>query len=172
VRNEHDGLPRLPPDAQELDIHELARHGVERAEGLVHQEQRRVVDERAGDGHTLAHAARQLVRVLALEALEADQLEQRHRPHARGPSIESQHLGGQEDLGEHRPPRKEDRILEHDADVALGPSTGCPRTLTAPDERGMSPARIFMKVVLPQPDCPTMVMSSPVPTSREMPPSA
>ena len=125
VGDEHDGLPRLPPDAQQLEVHELARHGVERAEGLVHQEQRRVVDERAGDGHALAHAARQLVRVLVLEALEADQLEQRHRPRARGPCRRAA-----------APPRasrtlsrtvrqgRSTGILEDDADVAARPVDG------------------------------------------------
>src|SRR5206468_3959614 len=75
VGDEHDGLARLLPDAQELEVHELAGHGVESAEGLVHEEERGVVHERARDGHALAHPAGELVWVLLLEAAEADQPE-------------------------------------------------------------------------------------------------
>src|SRR5215813_3773635 len=51
----------------------------------------------------------------------------------------------------------------------LGSSTDCPRRVTLPAERWSSPARIFRRVVFPQPDCPTMVMNSPAAISTEMP---
>jgi len=57
VRDEDDGLAALEPDALQIQIHLLARHGVERAEGLVHQQERGVVDERPDDGDALLHAA-------------------------------------------------------------------------------------------------------------------
>ena len=42
-----DRLLALEPDPLELEVHLLAGHRVEGAEGLVHQEHGRVVDERA-----------------------------------------------------------------------------------------------------------------------------
>ena len=78
--DEHDGLARLLPDPQELEIHELARHGVERAEGLVHEEERGIVHEGPGNGHALPHASRKLVRIFVLESLEADEPEEVHGP--------------------------------------------------------------------------------------------
>ena len=64
------------PDALQLEVHLLARHRVERAERLVHEEERRVVDEGAGDRGALLHAAGQLVRIGVLEPLEAHEHEQ------------------------------------------------------------------------------------------------
>jgi len=49
VRDERDRLARLAPDPLQLEVHRLARHRVERAEWLVHQEQGRIVDERTGE---------------------------------------------------------------------------------------------------------------------------
>src|SRR5215472_151555 len=51
----------------------------------------------------------------------------------------------------------------------LGPLTPCPRSVTRPADRGIRPARILRKVVLPQPDWPTIVTNSPVSMSREIP---
>ena len=57
-------------------VHLLARHRVERAEGLVHQQERGVVQQAAGDGGALLHAAGQLVRVAFAETVELHQREQ------------------------------------------------------------------------------------------------
>ena len=72
------------PDAQDLLVHALAGHLVERAERLVHEQDRRLEGERPGDGHALLHAARQLVRVVLEEVAELDQVE--HLAGPRGPS--------------------------------------------------------------------------------------
>ena len=45
------------PDALKLQVHVLARHGVESAERLVHQQDRRIVDKRTADRDPLLHAA-------------------------------------------------------------------------------------------------------------------
>ena len=50
---------------QHLGVHAFAGHLVERAEGLVHEQQGRREGQGAGDGDALLHAARQLVRVVA-----------------------------------------------------------------------------------------------------------
>ena len=46
---------------------------VQRAERLVHQQHVGIDGQRSRDPDPLAHAARQLVRVVALEALQTDQ---------------------------------------------------------------------------------------------------
>ena len=53
----------------------LARHLVERAERLVHEQQRRLEGERARDRDPLLHAAGELPRVVVGEAAELDELE-------------------------------------------------------------------------------------------------
>ncbi len=65
--------------------HEEPRLLVERAERLVHEEDRRVEGERAGDGHALLHPARELARVARLEPAEPDGLEE--RPGALAPGL-------------------------------------------------------------------------------------
>ena len=72
VRDEHDGLARREPQRLEVDAHLLARQRIERAERLVHQQQRRIVDQRAHDRGALAHAAGQLARIAVGELGEAD----------------------------------------------------------------------------------------------------
>ncbi len=67
------------PQRLEVEAHLLARQRIERAERLVHQQQRRVVDQRARDRDALAHAARQLVRIAIGEIPEPDLVEQPQR---------------------------------------------------------------------------------------------
>ena len=62
VGDEHDRLADLALEAQELVLQALAVDRVDRAEGLVHQHQRRVDRERAGHADALALAARELGR--------------------------------------------------------------------------------------------------------------
>ena len=68
-------VPGPVPDPQQLEVHPLAGHLVERAERLVHQQDRRVEGERAGDRDALLHAARELPRVVAGELAELDEVE-------------------------------------------------------------------------------------------------
>ena len=74
--DEHHGQPGALPDLQQLVLQPLARHGVERAERLVHQHHLGVVGEHARDRDALLHAAGQLVRIGVGEALQADQLDE------------------------------------------------------------------------------------------------
>ena len=77
VGDEDDRLAQLGLQAQELVLQPLAVDRVDGAERLVHQHQRRVGGERAGDADALALAAGELGRVAVAEvAGEADQLEQ------------------------------------------------------------------------------------------------
>ena len=63
------------PQVQHLVFHQLARLDVERAEGLVHQDDVGVERQRLRQRRALAHAARELVRIAVAEAAEADALQ-------------------------------------------------------------------------------------------------
>ena len=89
VRDEHDRRRELLPDREQLEVQALARHLVERAERLVHQQQRRLEGERARDRDALLHPARELPRVVVAEAAAARpaRASRRRVPcAARGPS--------------------------------------------------------------------------------------
>ena len=85
-------------NAAELDVQLGARERIERAERLVHQENRRIGRQRARDADALPLSAGQLVGPALREAavVEADQLE--HLAHARvdpfgRPPLEPRHDG-------------------------------------------------------------------------------
>ena len=78
VGDEHDRLVQLFLELQQLLLEPLPGHGVDRAERLVHEQDRRITAERAGHAHPLALAAREFVGKAAavLRGLEPDELEQ------------------------------------------------------------------------------------------------
>ena len=80
VRDEDDGAPLgrgtvLAPDAQELVLQDQARLRVERGERLVHQQHLGLVGHQSRERDALAHAARELMRILLLGACEADEID-------------------------------------------------------------------------------------------------
>ena len=117
VGDEDDGALLAPPELLQLLVEAVARDLVERAEGLVHHQQARLEAERARDRDALLHAARELPRVLPLEAGQADALELLHRHRLARGRVAALDLQRQHDVGEHRAPWKERRRLE---DVAVG----------------------------------------------------
>jgi hypothetical protein len=76
VRDEDHRLLVALPEAQQLDLHQLAGLRVERAEGLVHEEDRRLDDQCPSEVRALAHSARELVRVAFGELLQAGQAQE------------------------------------------------------------------------------------------------
>src|SRR5438046_6517673 len=72
VRDEHDRRAIRRPQLEELVLHERPGLHVESAERLVHEKDGRLVDERLRQRRALAHAARELVRVVALESAKSD----------------------------------------------------------------------------------------------------
>src|SRR5262245_32095432 len=79
VGHEHDGDAAFRVEALE-DAHHLdARARVEVARGFIGQQQRWLVDERAGDGHALLLSARELIRVVIQPAAESDGFERCRR---------------------------------------------------------------------------------------------
>ena len=72
VGDEDHGRPLAHPQRLQVGADALARHGVELAERLVEQQRVGLVDHRLAEGGALLHAARQLVRVAVVEAVELD----------------------------------------------------------------------------------------------------
>jgi hypothetical protein len=75
VRDEEDRDAVLLLDAQHEILEVSARLRVDGGERLVHQEDRRLVGERAGDRHALLHAPRELPRIVIDESGQPDRLE-------------------------------------------------------------------------------------------------
>src|SRR5215831_4855234 len=75
--DEHHGfaLVRSLHKLQQLILKDFASLGVERRERLVHQKNRRIDGECPDKADTLLHATRKLIRILLLEACEADEVE-------------------------------------------------------------------------------------------------
>ena len=110
--------------ARRVQVVEQVQHArgagaVERAGGLVGQQQHRVRDDRARDRHALLLAARQLRRVVARPGAEPDQLQrgQRPPPALRGPDpgVGQRQL----DVAERGGARDEVERLEHEPDLAV-----------------------------------------------------
>jgi len=120
VRDEHNGLARLLPDPLEVDLELVASQRVEGAEGFVHQEERRVVDEGPTEGDTLAHPARQLEGVPPLEALEADGGDEGPGAGLVRPRVFPPHHELEEHVAQHGAPVEQEIALEDDADVRVG----------------------------------------------------
>ena len=164
--DEDHGLAPLEPDALQLEVHLLARHRVERAERLVHQQHRRVVDERAHDRHALLHAAGELPRIAVLEAAETDQREEieRHRSVRARPSAARRPAAA----------RCRARCARGTAPATgrrrrcrgAARRSGCRARSPRPPSGGSRPARILSSVDLPQPDGPTTATNSPSPTAK------
>src|SRR5262245_5055619 len=73
MRHEHDGLARLVPESQKIDVELVARKGVESSKGLIHQQQIRIMQQCATDRDALAHTAGQVMRIQVLESVELDE---------------------------------------------------------------------------------------------------
>ena len=119
--DEDDGRPGLLPDPKELEVEPLPGHLVERAERLVHQEDRGLERERARDGDPLLHASRQLPGIPALEAGELD--ERQHLPRSRRPRSfgDRAHLERELYVPLDSAPIEENRGLEDHPVVAVQP---------------------------------------------------
>src|SRR5574337_474801 len=73
VGDENRRAPLLLPDPEQFVLHASARRRIERAEGLVQQEDLRTVDQGPGESDTLRHAAGELVWFRQLKTFESHQ---------------------------------------------------------------------------------------------------
>ena len=158
---------------KQLVAHQQPGLLVERAEGLVEQQQARARDEGAGDAEPLAHAAGELRRIGPRKG---------HQPHERqrmlhaladfrlGQSGAAQREGG---VVVRREPGEARVLLEHDADtVRHAPGDGTPFEGHRARGWARKPGNDVEKVDFPQPDGPTTEKNSPWRSSRSSGPSA
>ena len=117
-------IPTSCLDALELHLELLAQLEVQGAQRLVQQQHARPVDQRAGERHALALAARELAGPAVLEALEPH-----HRQrlgHALGALVARHPLDAQAvgDVVAHRHVGEQRVVLEDRVDVALERAAG------------------------------------------------
>lgn len=103
----------------DFHLHVLAKLLVQRSQGLVHQHQLRLEDQRAGQRHALLLATGKLRRITPGEGVELD-----HRQRALDPFLHVglAHAADAEGKGQvlgHGHVREQRIVLEHHADVAL-----------------------------------------------------
>ena len=110
---DHGHLPPLP-DAQQFQAHFLPRQGIQRAEGFIHEQHPRVLQQRPADGHALLHAAGQLARQPVLEAGQSGGRQQRPRPRLGVPA------------GLAHQPQREGHVAQHDRPRAAASRPGTP----------------------------------------------
>ena len=91
VGHQHDGLAELTLQPQELVLQVAPHDRVDRAEGLVHEQHRRVRGQGPGHPDALPLTARELVRVAVgvRRRVEADELHQLLGPGARPGAVDS-----------------------------------------------------------------------------------
>ena len=83
VGDQNDALDRqlaVAPQFEEIGAQSFRRQHVERRERLVHQQNVRMNDERAGEADALAHAAGQFARIGGFVTVEADEIDRGERP--------------------------------------------------------------------------------------------
>ena len=117
--DEEHRFARRQPQSFEVEAHLLARQCIERTERLVHQQQRRVVDQRPRDRDPLTHSAGQLERIAVGEILETDLLQHAQRTLLVFARIEAAELDLHEHVFERRAPVEQHRTLEDDAEIRL-----------------------------------------------------
>src|SRR5512146_2821880 len=115
--HEEDGLAVALPDTQELRAHDLADLRVERAEGLVHQQDLGLDAERPGDADALAHPARELMRKMPLESAQAHHLEMTARDLLARLRRKPLQLEAELDILQDRAPGQKREILEDEGTV-------------------------------------------------------
>ena len=123
VRYHDGGHAGLFPDAQDLILHIHAGEGIECTERLVEQKHLGPADRGACERGALAHAARKLMRIGLLEALEADHFDELIDAvlfllvDAAGTQAEG-------DIVVDGQPRDQRVLLEHEAAVGAGSGDG------------------------------------------------
>jgi hypothetical protein len=120
VSDEHNRLAQSARESAEFALKLRAGHGIEGAERLVHQEDRRVDSERASNANALALTAGEFVRFAGCEfgrvqAYKREQFIDAGVSPSRVPFFEGRYQG---DIFGNRKVREKPRVLNHIADTA------------------------------------------------------
>ena len=171
--DEQDGGAGLLPDAAQLLVQPVARDLVERAERLVHQQQPRAAEQRAGDRDALAHAAGQLVREVPSPSLRgrpasaarAASARPRQAARRRRPRAAARHSAAPCARAAARRPGTRSRATRFCARL-LRRVAEAPRP--CPLVGAIRSATTRSRVDLPQPEGPSRLRKPPRSTSKEM----
>ena len=119
-------LPSRLPDPQQLHVQPLARHLVERAERLVHQQERRARTRARARSRRAAASRPTAARDGGSRSRRARRAE--HLLHALGAAaaVPAEHLERQRDVLRDRAPVEEHGVLEDDPVVAVDRAPGAP----------------------------------------------
>ena len=117
--DEHDGGAGLRRDTGEFRLQVLAGHLVQRTERLVHQQQARLLGERAGDGDPLLHAAGELIGIPVHEVGEPHKLGEPRDTGGTGIPTHLVQLERQLDVARDGAPGQQAGLLERDAVVLI-----------------------------------------------------
>src|SRR5919106_3600652 len=124
VGHEDHGLALVAEQPQQVVLELAADLLVDRREGLVHQQDVGVHREGPGEADALPHPAGELVGVGVLEAREPHLVDIRPRGLLALLAGQPTQLQAEGDVPQHRRPRHEGEILEHERSVRPGPRDG------------------------------------------------
>jgi len=139
------------PNSQQFGLHNLACLRIESRERLVHQQDFWIYRKRSSEVDALSHAARELPRIVVLEALQADELQELERPLA---------LVRADRSATSRPMMALANTVRHGRSASFwntkprsmpGWCTRLPSSEISPVVADSRPATIRKKVILPQP---------------------
>ena len=119
MRHIDDGYAQALMQMADLILHLLAQLLVERAQGLVHQHEIGIEDQRPGDGNALLLAAGELARAAVAEARQLDHLERSLHPLFDLGLVQVADLKRKGQVLVDRHMREERIVLEYHADAAL-----------------------------------------------------
>ena len=108
------------PEVEQVGAQGFRGQHVERRERLVHQQNLRLHDQRAGEADALAHAAGKLLRIGGFEAVETDDVDRLQRAFARFVGRDALRPEPDFDVVEHRKPGEQREALEHHRDAFGG----------------------------------------------------
>ena len=117
VRDEDDGAALDLLQAQQLGLHFGADDGVQRREGLVHQQDGRVRCQRTGQAHALLHAAREFVGVAGAPGAQAHLLQRILRLLLAGGTVHTGQFQAKGRVVQHRQVRHQRKRLKHHRNV-------------------------------------------------------
>ncbi len=119
--DEQSGLAGIGKGAAEILLQHHFGLGVERRERLVHQQYAGIDRQGSRQGRPLAHAARELVRVVIDEVAQPALGQKVERPLAALAPRHALDFLAELDILDDRPPRQQKVLLQHEGDMAIGP---------------------------------------------------
>src|SRR5580704_13550077 len=117
MSNEQNGDLLLAPDSQQLKIHRFARHRIQCAKWLVHEQQTGFMHERATYADALRHASGQLRWISILKARQTDHCQQGAGAPFSSIPVEALNFCWNANVCEDRAPGKQYRRLKDQAQI-------------------------------------------------------